>query len=299
VQLCSRFVGIEAGLPPDRAQRNFTDPDSRIQPLRSKAVIAGYNAQISIDGAHQIIVAQRLQTSSADARALPGLLADIRAVLGANPEEVSADAGYCDEQNLRHLARRRMDGYIAPGRARHGEKHTAGSRRWPKGSRKPVTATKLKRAARRSRYRLRKQIVEPMLGQLRQARGFRKFLPRGLNKVRGEWAMVLYRPQPAQAGQSHRVISRPYRLPRTQCLVTCLPHSFRSRAPSQKFLLSSTTANNVVPWSKAVRISCSSRFGTTWGHPRRFVSKRPKGSAPSPPAPPIASQNLSRGQGAP
>jgi hypothetical protein len=87
------------------------------------------------------------------------------------------------------------------------EKHTAGSRRWPKGSRKPVTATKLKRAARRSRYRLRKQIVEPMLGQLRQARGFRKFLPRGLNKVRGEWAMVLYRPQPAQAGQSHRVIS--------------------------------------------------------------------------------------------
>jgi hypothetical protein len=147
VQLCSRFVGIEAGLPPDRAQRNFTDPDSRIQPLRSKAVIAGYNAQISIDGAHQIIVAQRLQTSSADARALPGLLADIRAVLGANPEEVSADAGYCDEQNLRHLARRRMDGYIAPGRARHGEKHTAGSRRWPKGSRKPVAATKLKRAA--------------------------------------------------------------------------------------------------------------------------------------------------------
>ena len=96
-----------------------------------------------------------------------------------------------------------------------------------------------------------------------------------------------------------QVISRPYRLPRTQCLVTCLPHSFRSRAPSQKFLLSSTTANNVVPWSKAVRISCSSRFGTTWGHPRRFVSKRPKGSAPSPPAPPIASQNLSRGQGAP
>jgi hypothetical protein len=81
------------------------------------------------------------------------------------------------------------------------EKHTAGSRRWPKGSRKPVTATKLKRAARRSRYRLRKQIVEPMLGQLRQARGFRKFLPRGLNKVRGEWAMVLCRPQPAQAGQ--------------------------------------------------------------------------------------------------
>src|SRR6516165_4617757 len=76
--------GADGG-PPDRAQRNFTDPDSRIQPLRSKAVIAGYNAQIAVDGAHQIIVAQRLQTSPADARALPGLLADVRAVLGANP----------------------------------------------------------------------------------------------------------------------------------------------------------------------------------------------------------------------
>jgi hypothetical protein len=181
--------GADGG-PPDRAQRNFTDPDSRIQPLRSKAVIAGYNAQIAVDGAHQIIVAQRLQTSPADARALPGLLADVRTVLGANPEEVSADAGYCDEQNLQHLARRRINAYIAPGRARHGEKHAAGSRRWPKGSRKAAMATKLKRAGRRSRYRLRKQIVEPVFGQIKQARGFRQFLLRGLNKVRGEWAMV-------------------------------------------------------------------------------------------------------------
>ena len=179
--------GADGG-PPDRAQRNFTDPDSRIQPLRSKAVIAGYNAQIAVDGAHQIIVAQRLQTSPADARALPGLLADVRTVLGANPEEVSADAGYSDD--LQHLARRRINAYIAPGRARHGEKHAAGSRRWPKGSRKAAMATKLKRAGRRSRYRLRKQIVEPVFGQIKQARGFRQFLLRGLNKVRGEWAMV-------------------------------------------------------------------------------------------------------------
>jgi len=178
------------GGPPDRAQRNFTDPDSRIQPLRSKAVIAGYNAQIAVDGAHQVIVAQRLQTSPADARALPGLLADIRAVLHANPQEVSADAGYCDEHNLRHLARRGIDGYLAPGRARHSQKHAAGSRQWPKGSRKAAMATKLKRAGRRSRYRLRKQIVEPVFGQIKQARGFRQFLLRGLNKVRGEWAMI-------------------------------------------------------------------------------------------------------------
>jgi hypothetical protein len=96
------------GGPPDRAQRNFTDPDRRIQPTRSGAVIAGYNAQIAVDGAHQIIVAQRLQTSPTDARALVPLLTDIRAVLRPNPKEVSTDAGYCDENNLAHLARRRI-----------------------------------------------------------------------------------------------------------------------------------------------------------------------------------------------
>ena len=178
------------GGPPDRAQRNFTDPDSRIQPVRSGAVIQGYNGQIAVDGAHQIIVAQHLQASPADARALLPLVRDIRAVLGANPKEVSADAGYCDEANLAHLARRRISAYLAPGRARHGGKHAAGSRQWPRGSRKAAMATKLKRAGRRSRYRLRKQIVEPVFGQIKHARGFRQFLLRGLDKVRGEWALI-------------------------------------------------------------------------------------------------------------
>ena len=178
------------GGPPDRAQRNFTDPDSRIQPTRSGAVIAGYNAQVAVDGAHQIIVAQRLQTSPTDARALVPLIKEIRAVLRANPKEVSADAGYCDEKNLADLARRRIVGYLAPGRARHSQANAAGPRRWPKGSRKAAMATKLKRAGRRSRYRLRKQIVEPVFGQIKHARGFRQFLLRGLDKVRAEWAMI-------------------------------------------------------------------------------------------------------------
>ena len=178
------------GGPPDRAQRNFTDPDSRIQPMRSGAVIAGYNAQAAVDGAHQIIVAQRLQTSPTDARALVPLLADIRAALRANPAEVSADAGYCDDKNLAHLARRRIAAYLAPGRARHSQAHAAGPRRWPKGSRKAAMAIKLKRGGRRSRYRLRKQIVEPVFGQIKHARGFRQFLLRGLDKVTAEWAMI-------------------------------------------------------------------------------------------------------------
>ena len=178
------------GGPPDRAQRNFTDPDSRIQPMRSGAAIAGYNAQIAVDGAQQIIVAQRLQTSPTDARALAPLLTDVRTVLRTNPKEVSADAGYCDEKNLAHLARHRIAAYLAPGRARHSQSHAAGPRRWPKGSRKAAMAKKLKLAGRRSRYRLRKQIVEPVFGQIKHARGFRQFLLRGLDRVTGEWAMI-------------------------------------------------------------------------------------------------------------
>jgi|SRR5579875_501656 transposase len=178
------------GGPPDRAQRNFTDPDSRIQPVRGGAVIAGYNAQIAVDAAHQIIVAQRVQTNPADRRGLKPMLAAIRRVLRANPKEVSADAGFCDEQNLAHLARRRINAYLAPGRARHREPHAAGSRCWPKGSRMAAMALKLKRGGRRSRYRLRKQLPEPVFGQIKHVRGFRQFLLRGLEQVRAEWAML-------------------------------------------------------------------------------------------------------------
>jgi transposase len=177
------------GGPPDRAQRNFTDPDSRLQPVRG-GVIAGYNAQIAVDAAHQIIVAQRVQTSPSDRRGLKPMLAAIRKVLRKNPKEVSADAGFCDEQNLAHLARRRTNAYLAPGRAKHSEPHAAGVRQWSPGSRMAAMARKLKRAGRRSRYRLRKQLPEPVFGQIKHVRGFRQFLLRGLQQVREEWAII-------------------------------------------------------------------------------------------------------------
>ena len=177
------------GGPPDRAQRNFTDPESRIQPTRD-GVIQGYNAQIAVDGAHQIIVAQRVQTNAADRGALIPLIKAIRRDLRANPAELSADAAYCDEANLAFLARRRIAAYLAPGRARHGGGDPAGKRRARKGSRVAAMATKLRRAGRRSRYRLRKQIVEPVFGQIKAPRGFRQFLLRGLEKVRGEWGLI-------------------------------------------------------------------------------------------------------------
>src|ERR687890_1354658 len=179
----------EDGGPPDRAQRNFTDPDSRILPTRD-GFVQGYNGQIEVDAAHQVIVAHRLVTNPADHRALMPLLDSLHSHLGRKPREVSGDAGFATEANLAALKERRIRGYLPPGRARHGEAHAAGRRRLTKMPLMSAMAARLKRAGRRSRYRLRKQVVEPVFGQMKQARGFRQFLLRGLDQVRGEWAMI-------------------------------------------------------------------------------------------------------------
>jgi transposase len=175
--------------PDGKAQRNFTDPESRV--LKTKdGYIQGYNAQAAVDGAHQIIVAQTLTSSSSDQAQLAPLLDGIRANLGTNPDEVSADAGYCSDANLRTIKRRRIEGYIATGRQKHGTKSATAKKASSAGSLIARMSTKLKRAGYRSRYRLRKQIVEPVFGQIKQARGFRQFLLRGIDKVKAEWALI-------------------------------------------------------------------------------------------------------------
>lgn len=130
------------GGPPDRAQRNFTDADSRVLPTRD-GFMQGYNGQIAVDAAHQIIVAHRLVTNSADSHALVPLVDDVRIHLGRKPREVSGDAGFANEANLAALKNRRITAYLAPGRARHGEADATGRRkltktplmraRWPPG----------------------------------------------------------------------------------------------------------------------------------------------------------------------
>ena len=132
----------------------------------------------------------RLVTTSADYRALVPLVDSIHAPLGRKPREVSGDAGFATEANLAALKECRIKAYLPPGRARHGEAHAAGRRRLKNTPLMRAMAKTLKRAGRRSRYRLRKQVVEPVFGQMKQARGFRQFLLRGLDQVRGEWAMI-------------------------------------------------------------------------------------------------------------
>ncbi len=172
-----------------RRERNFTDPDSRILSTRD-GFMQGYNGQIAVDAAHQVIVVDRSVTNSADARVLVPLVDDTRAHLGRKPREVSGDAGFAKEGNLNALKQRRITAYLAPSRARHGQPDATGRRKLTKTPLMRAMATRLKRAGRRSRYCLRKQVVEPVFGQIKQARDFRRFLLRGLDQVRAEWAMI-------------------------------------------------------------------------------------------------------------
>lgn len=179
----------EPGTPPDRAQRNFTDPESRIM-LSKEGFIQAYNPQLAVDSEHQIIVARDVTTSAADVGQLIPMVTQIETNTGHLPEELSADAGYCSEENLGELRRRRIKGYIAIGRLKHGAKAPRAHRGKPAGPLVLDMWAKLKRGGHRSRYRLRKQIVEPAIGQIKQARSFRQFLLRGVAKVRSEWSLV-------------------------------------------------------------------------------------------------------------
>jgi transposase len=171
--------------PDGKSQRNFTDPDSRI--LKTKdGYIQGYNAQAAVDAQAQIIVAHGLTASMSDHGQLVGLIDDIEANLGMRPREASADSGYLSEANLQALVDRDIRAYVAIGRA----KHAADGKRTVNGPLTQAMRDKLKRAGWRSRYRLRKQVVEPIFGQIKQARGFRQFLLRGIDKVKAEWAII-------------------------------------------------------------------------------------------------------------
>ena len=177
------------GTPKDKAQRNFTDPESRIMKT-GDGFIQGYNAQAVVDAEHQVIVAQGLSNNAADAQQLTPMLKAIKANTGRQAKELSADAGYCSEDNLKELNRRHIRGYVATGRQKHGESSATGNGKPRTGLRVQAMQARLKQGGFRSRYRLRKQTVEPVFGQIKQARGFRQCLLRGLDKVAGEWSLL-------------------------------------------------------------------------------------------------------------
>jgi len=175
--------------PEPKAQRNFTDPESRIMPTKN-GFEQCYNAQAGVDAKAQVIVACDVVNTSADCPQLLGMVDQVRANLGRKPAACSADAGFCSEANLAGLQKRHIRAYIATGRQKHGSEAATHAKNGKAGSLIAAMRDKLKRGGWRSPYRLRKQVVEPVFGQIKQAMGFRQFLLRGLAKVRSEWQLV-------------------------------------------------------------------------------------------------------------
>lgn len=176
--------------PSPKAQYNFTDPDSRIMLSSDKSFIQAYNAQAAVDARSQIIVAADLTNQAADAPHLLPLIEQIEENLSQRPREVSADAGYFSEANLNGLGYLGIEAFIPPDKVKHTEWRAAKA---PRG-RIPKNLTlrekmrrKLKTKRGRSRYKLRQTTVEPVFGQIKQGRGLRQFLLRGLEKVRSSW----------------------------------------------------------------------------------------------------------------
>ena len=177
------------GIPRERAQHNVTDPDSRIMKT-ADGFVQGYNAQAAVDAASQIIVAHRVTAAANDQQPLVPMVAQIKQNMGRQAREVSADADYCSEANLRELSRRHIHGSVATGRQQHGQASASGCRHAKVGTHTRAMQIKIRRGGYRSRYRLRKQTVEPVFGQIKQARGFRQVLLRGIEKVTQEWSLV-------------------------------------------------------------------------------------------------------------
>jgi transposase len=184
--------------PDAKAQKNFTDPESRI--MKSKdGFVQAYNAQAAVDAEAQIIVAHDVTQSAVDCGQLVPMTDAIEINLGRKPEQLSADAGYCSEANLKALEKRNIDAYVATGRARDAVASTVKGEvtaATPAGSgvgapsRVEAMRAKIKAGGHESPYRLRKQLPEPVFGQIKQARGFRQFLLRGFEMVRAEWAII-------------------------------------------------------------------------------------------------------------
>ena len=175
------------GNPEPTAQRNFTDPDSRIM-KRGNEYIQGYNCQAAVDEHSQIIVAQAVTNQPPDPEHLIPMMLLLSCECGMLPAVLSADNGYYTDANAAWCAEWGIDSYLATGRLTHGA--TAPPRQSRESPTKTAMREKLSTHDGRRTYSRRKTIVEPVFGQIKDARGLDHFFLRGLKKVRGEWSLI-------------------------------------------------------------------------------------------------------------
>jgi len=187
---------VKKAQPAAKDQYNFTDPESRIM-KGADGFVQGYNAQAAVEPEWGLIVGQLVTQAANDKEQLKPMVAAIEAQSGQRPAAILADSGYCSEENLKYLEsagepEKRIEGYLATGKQKPG-----GYRQPCKRGPLPKGATRVDRMRRRLQtkagkavYAARKYVVEPVFGQIKQARGFRQFVLRGIRKIRGEWALV-------------------------------------------------------------------------------------------------------------
>jgi hypothetical protein len=176
----------EFGMPEDKAQDNFTDPDSRIMKRAGGGFDASYNAQTAVDDTAHIIVAAELTNCGSDAGELPVMLRAVQDNLQRLPEQVLADTGYKSEAVFEALAASGCDLVVAVGR----EGKRALNFDPDRSPRTAVMAAKLQTEQGRAAYRRRKWIAEPPNGWIKNVLGFRQFSLRGLHRVSAEWKLV-------------------------------------------------------------------------------------------------------------
>jgi hypothetical protein len=183
-QAKSKDQPAEKAKPEAKMQYNFTDPESRIM-KGADGFVQAYNAQIAVEPDFQLIVGQRVTQAANDKQQLVPMVDAMQEQARQKPQEILTDSGYCSDANLHYLEKKKIEGFMATDREAYRDRHHPG----PRG-RVDRMRRKLQTKAGAAIYSKRKTVVEPVFGQIKQARGFRQFLLRGMGKVRGEWAMI-------------------------------------------------------------------------------------------------------------
>jgi transposase len=186
----------EKAMPEEKAQRNFTDPESRIMPDGSHkgSFVQAFNAQIAVDSQTQIIVAAEITQESNDKRQLAPMLQQVERNTGSKPTVASADTGYFSAEQVTDRRVEGIDLYVAIGKQKHGEAAetamTSEETPAPEDSERAKMQHKLRTEQGKAIYKMRKAIVEPVFGQIKEWRGFRRFSLRSMEKAGAEWKLI-------------------------------------------------------------------------------------------------------------
>jgi transposase len=184
----------EQAVPDEKAQRNFTDSESRIMPdgAHKGSFVQAYNAQIAVDSEAQIIVAAEITQDRNDKQQLAPMFEQVEKNTGAKPVAGSADNGYWSPAQVADKRVEGIDLHVATGRDKHGTSEEIAPATDPVKAAATLEQMKqkLQTDAGRAIYKMRKAIVEPVFGQIKECRHFRRFSLRGLENVRAEWKLV-------------------------------------------------------------------------------------------------------------